>query len=768
MRRPILPRATAALVIALSVVCGVLLALWSFRLPEPQRDDAPAEHFSALRARRHVERLAGSPRPVGSAGHADGRAFLMAALAELGAETDAAPATAMSTWYGLPFDTARVRNVVGRLRGQASTGAVLLVAHYDSVPGSPGASDDASGVAAILEMLRAARASGPLRNDVIVLFSDGEEGGMLGAHAFVASHPWSREVRVFVNLDARGVRGVPVVIGLSSPDAWLAEQLAAAGVTSAASSVYTETTRRLHAGTDFGVLSRHGLAGVNVAFADGVALYHQGTDTTEALDLGTLQAEGDLGLALLRQLGQADLNAPRSESRVAFFSVGKLGLVRYPVAVAVALGCGALALALGALWSCRRRTPLGQLVLTGAAPRALAALAPAAIWFAWSPLARFHPVYRAQAAGDPAEVGLLRVGVILLGVSIAVMARGLIRTRRTPFAGMVSGLVVWSVLAIGLLVAMPAASHVATLPLGLGAAWVLVAQRSAPTSRAAVAVGALSTVVTTFFAAQMVYLALLAGQMPRAGWAATVLVLFTMLIPMVSLRAGEALWMRRGAVGGALIALGCFVVAALGARFDAEHPRPTCLTYALDGSTGDARWISDERVPSAWSAAFLPADAERAPLPAFFDDATRPLRQAPAPAHALQAPQLVVEQDERAGDRRVLHLRLRSARRAPWAFVFVEGGATILAASVEGKAIDPDVVTEPLAQGQRWGFRHVGLEEDGLAFTLEVAAESAPLRLRVVDQRFELPPEVPVRPADMAACRSWITDSTLVSEVFAF
>ena len=49
--------------------------------------------------------------------------------------------------------------LVGVLPGQdRSLPPILLMAHYDSVPASPGAADDAAGVAAILESVRAIRA----------------------------------------------------------------------------------------------------------------------------------------------------------------------------------------------------------------------------------------------------------------------------------------------------------------------------------------------------------------------------------------------------------------------------------------------------------------------------------------------------------------------------------------------------------------------------------------------------------------------------------
>ncbi len=53
----------------------------------------------------------------------------------------------------------------------------------------------------------AVRAGPPLKTDVIFLFTDGEEEGMLGASAFVAEHSWARDVRVAANFEARGNAG---------------------------------------------------------------------------------------------------------------------------------------------------------------------------------------------------------------------------------------------------------------------------------------------------------------------------------------------------------------------------------------------------------------------------------------------------------------------------------------------------------------------------------------------------------------------------------
>jgi Peptidase family M28 len=91
--------------------------------------------------------------------------------------------------------------------------AVALVCHYDSVPTGPGASDDGAAVAAVLETARARKAGPALRNDVMLLLTDGEEvpGALPGAEAFAKDCPWMKDIGCVLNFDARGVSG-PVLM----------------------------------------------------------------------------------------------------------------------------------------------------------------------------------------------------------------------------------------------------------------------------------------------------------------------------------------------------------------------------------------------------------------------------------------------------------------------------------------------------------------------------------------------------------------------------
>jgi Zn-dependent M28 family amino/carboxypeptidase len=92
--------------------------------------------------------------------------------------------------YGLRVESdyfsyrgANFRNIVGRLSAQRGASLIILGAHFDSVPGTPGADDNASGVAVLLEAARLlSRAR--LRSEVLFCTFNLEELNMIGSSHF--------------------------------------------------------------------------------------------------------------------------------------------------------------------------------------------------------------------------------------------------------------------------------------------------------------------------------------------------------------------------------------------------------------------------------------------------------------------------------------------------------------------------------------------------------------------------------------------------------
>src|SRR6267142_80758 len=203
----------SGLIALLLIAAAAWLAIALQEPPRPGAGSVPPGDFSSARAMVDVEAIAERPHPIGSADQARVRDYIVARLRSLGVAPELQETVGV---FAKDRAAGRVTNILGRLQGTANTRAVMLCGHYDSVAAGPGAGDDASAVASLLETLRALRSGPAPRNDVIILVTDGEEAGLLGAAAFAAEHPWAKDVGVVLNFDARGNRG-PVMMFETTP-----------------------------------------------------------------------------------------------------------------------------------------------------------------------------------------------------------------------------------------------------------------------------------------------------------------------------------------------------------------------------------------------------------------------------------------------------------------------------------------------------------------------------------------------------------------------
>jgi hypothetical protein len=373
-----IPRAGLATGAFVLVVGGIALA---FQLPPGALPaDSPADVFSSARAMRHVEAIARAPHPLGSRAEEPVRAYIIAELKALGFEPEIQqPRDSRALGPESESNPSKrdVRNIVARWRGSGPAGkkALMLSAHYDSVRAGPGAGDDASGVASILESLRALKAGPAPERDTIILINDGEEVGLFGAEVFAEEHTWAKDVGVVLNLDARGNSGPSYMFETSDGNGWLIEQLARALPHPMATSMTFEVYRLMPNDTDLTVYKRHGMAGLNFAFVGGLKYYHSPEDTPANLDPRTLQHQGENLLAMARHLARLDLDdVPRDD--VVYWSVLQRFVVIYPMGWVLPLsGCAAMAyLAAVALGLARGRVrPVEIIVGLGVFPVCLIA-----------------------------------------------------------------------------------------------------------------------------------------------------------------------------------------------------------------------------------------------------------------------------------------------------------------------------------------------------------------------------------------------------------
>jgi hypothetical protein len=324
----------SGLLAVVAIAAVVTFGLTPLVPPSPVSASAPAAEFSAERAQAHVRSIAAVAHPIGSEPHAVVREYILAQLRAV--HLDPAVQEADVTREGRrgePSTLVRVRNIVATLKGTGPAKAVLLGAHYDSAPSSPGAGDNAAAVATLLETARALRAAPPLTNDVILLFTDGEEAGLLGARAFVAAHPLASTVGLVLNFDARGSSGPVVMFESAKTNDWLMGTFARAAPYPVATSLSEEVYRRMPNSTDFAVFKQAGYAGLNFAFFAEGHRYHNALDSIEHLDPRTLQHQGSYALSLARAFGTTNPPSAAGEATV-HFNVGRSLLVRYGGALA--------------------------------------------------------------------------------------------------------------------------------------------------------------------------------------------------------------------------------------------------------------------------------------------------------------------------------------------------------------------------------------------------------------------------------------------------
>lgn len=573
--------------LALALIIGALIVR-SLSTPTPLPESAPAADFSSARALRHVSALAERPHPPGSADHARVREYILAEIRALGLEPQVQEATAVGTRYPA---AGHVKNVLARLPGRARGGkAVLIAAHYDGVGAAPAASDDGAGSAALLETLRALRAGEPLEHDVIALFTDGEESGLLGAAAFVREHPWAGDVALTMNFEARGTAGRSMMFETGAGNLDVARVLAGLDDVTA-SSLSVTVYRSLPNDTDLSELSLLGTPALNFAFVDGVERYHTFHDDLAHLDAGSLQHHGTQMLALARAFGDGPLPRPVTGDAI-FFDAPLVGVVGYPESwgVPLALLVAAIVIALLVL-TARRETKWGR----GLALGALGMLVAAGLGgFATSKLgAAVERLHTAMTwDGGPSWSGVYALALALLALAVAAGAWALMRRWSGREALHVGALVVWVALTIVTAVRLPGASFLFAWPVLAVAVAGLVEARLGEGTAALVARWVATAVAASFLIPVIHttggYTLPLAG-VGGAAVGALVPMLAWLLAPQLESLGGEHRSRSAAVIMAASLAL--LVTGAATVRRDSAHPTTENLAYVTTVDS-DTAWLA--------------------------------------------------------------------------------------------------------------------------------------------------------------------------------
>ena len=740
------------------------------RLPAEMPENAPATEFSAARAMQKLRVISARPHPIGSQDHATVRDYISRELSNLGLTPETQKTVSVNMRWGSPFATGTVQNVLARIKGTNNNRAVLLVAHYDSVATSFGANDDGAGVVTLLETARALKTSGPLKNDVILLFSDGEEVGLLGANAFTA-HPWAKDVGVFMNFESRGNTGPVVMFETSNGNNDLIREFDRASPRSMASSVFYEIYKLLPNDTDFTVLNNAGAQGLNFAYLDGIQHYHTLLDNVQEINPRTLQDLGSNALALTKHFGNQDLGAKTTDA--VYFNVLGATLIRYTHGVAVALLVLTVLLFAFVAWHGFKTKQLRFFgILWGFLALVVAVIVSAfATLLAWSAILAVRSSIRAVPWSEPYNSNIFRVAFVLLALGLTSLVYLLIR-RRTDWRNLLLGaLIWWLILAVAVTLLIPGASYLFTLPLlflliGLAIVFYL---RNAKwvVAQLVMAVAMLPAVILW---APMIYVIFVALTL-NSAWRVTICValFFGLLLPPIVQAVNSWRWVVPYVLVATSIIL--LIVGVVGVRFDKRRPKMNNLFYAFDADTGKPFFASSDEKRDEWTTQFLSSNFDRGPLPDFFPGSGRAYWKSTASAGQLAGPQATVTTDHTDNNVRTLSFRVSSPRRAPMIAIYTAPDTEVMDASVDGKrafrgSSDPSQPSPPM---KNWGLQFYALPVEGVEVVLKLPA-GKPFKMLVVDRSYGLPETAAAkpRPEYMIPTPYGVSDVTLVSKSFSF
>lgn len=273
------------------------------------------------RAYKHVEAIASSPHPRMSVANRLVRDYIVKTLKELGYDPEIQSAY-ITAPDGSPV--LALENIVVVARGDGtSKSAVLIAAHYDSARSSPGAGDNAASVAAVLEMLERLRSRERRHNDLIILFTDGEESGLMGAKEFIRNHPRAKDVKLAFNFDARGTHGPILMFESNAVGVSLLSDLRLAVGKVTSTSIAAAVYSRMRNNTDFRIWSEKAIPGFGFAFIGGSEHYHRMSDRPVNLDKNTLAEILRIITGIAIYFGDTSLPRPAGKTAVYYNLFGK-------------------------------------------------------------------------------------------------------------------------------------------------------------------------------------------------------------------------------------------------------------------------------------------------------------------------------------------------------------------------------------------------------------------------------------------------------------
>lgn len=625
-------------------------------------EEGSLSEFSTKRALNQVEAISKQPHYVGSKEHEMVANYLVKELNKLGLETSVQEGYTLSDWGNL----VQSKNILARIKGTSSSKALLLLSHYDSAPHSysKGASDAGSGVATILESVRAFLYSKtPHKNDIIILFSDAEELGLNGAALFVTKHRWAKEIGLVLNFEARGSSGPSyMLMETNKGNAGLVKEFAAAKATFPVSnSLMYSIYKMLPNDTDLTVFREQGnIQGYNFAFIDDHFNYHTAQDDINHLNKNTLAHQGTYLMPLLNYFSNADLNTTQASEDYVYFTI-PYTFISYPFSwvlpmVVIALVLFIFLLFLGIAKRIlsfreigRGFIPfLGSLIVTGLIT-----------FFGWKGLLAVYPQYNDLLNGFTYNGHAYIAAFVLLALAISLVFYNRFSAKKVTMNHYVAPLFIWIVINGALAFSLQGAGFL-IIPVYFGLflfAAFIITQKSRKILSLIFSIPAL-IIIAPFI--QMFPIGL--GLKVLFGSAILTVLTFTLLLPVFGTFAKKGIW----SLVFFVLAIGFFAKAHSESGYEYGKAKSNSLLYVYDADTDKTNWVTYDTNLDSWTKSYLGENPKDAAIlnetPLFSKYNSGFTYAAEAPKKDILKPSIAFLEDRIIGNQRYLRIKISPNR----------------------------------------------------------------------------------------------------------
>ncbi len=591
---------------AISFLIITLAIYLSFSSLMPQKisdTTTSLTEFSSERALVHLKEISRKPHFVGTSEHKKVQNYIVAELEKLGLTTEIQQQVALNKKWRAGTTT---QNIIAKIKGTSNSKALLLLTHYDSaVHSSLGASDAGSGVVTILEGLRAFLANNRKpKNDIIILISDAEELGLLGANAFVNHHPWAKNLGLVLNFEARGSGGPSyMLMETNGGNKKLIEQFSKANPKyPVASSLMYSIYKMLPNDTDLTVFREDGdIQGYNFAFIDDHFDYHTEQDNFERIDHNTLKHQASYLMPLLDYFADADISNLNSEADNVYFNMPYIGMVYYPFSwvLPMIIIFIIVFVALLIFGISKQKIILSEL-LKGFIPFLLSLIIGGLIsFFGWKLLQIIHPQYQDILHGFTYNGHWYIAAFSSLTLGICIILYRSYFEKIEPVNLIVVPLLIWIVINIAIAIYLKGAGYfIIAVAYGLITLAILLFSKK---ENLTIILSMLSVPVLFVFAPLVQMFPIGLGLKMLAISSVFIVLLFGLLLPIF------ASFKNINKLGKLFLALSLliFIAASFKSGYNVDRKQPNSIIYILDADKNEAYWASNNKNVDDFTGQFL-------------------------------------------------------------------------------------------------------------------------------------------------------------------